>query len=154
MKPAYTPICPKQWSFFTSTPWVNTWLTTQKKARLQISLNIYIYIFLLNQCIANHTSRATSTSVHRSRSNMIQSHPPLHHPPIRLQKSLLWTWMQALKPMLALTLARGKKVASDGQDSETNACPKSVYLLSMSINHQNTLYWYILKYVKLVYFLL
>ena len=55
--------------------------------------------------------------------------------PIRLQKSLLWTWMQALKPTLALTLARptrGSRLAKF-----TKKMPAQISLLAV-------------KYLKLV----
>jgi len=48
---------------------------------------------------------------------------------------------------------RKKSGLKMGKIHQTNACPKSGYLLSMSINHQNIIYIY-LSYVKLMYFLL
>lgn len=40
---------------------------------------------------------------------------------------------------------RKKSGLKMGKIHQTNACPKSGYLLSMSINHQNILYLYILE---------
>lgn len=95
---------------------------------------------------------STGSGSKNSSSNHIHH---FHHPPIRLQKSLLWTWMQALKPMLALTLARGKKVAWRWARFTKQMPAQNQVTCCLCLLIIKTYYIYIyLSYVKLMYFLL